>query len=183
MEQSGCFLHNPGVISAVLESTLAGGLEAARLLGATHGAIVAAIVVDGKLHLDAQALGGDVMTENNPNRKWIEDPKTGINYVGYATGKIMQSIRTGVPSNEGSALGYGESDAVGSYREICFCLDPDGNKIQFLLLAAYSGMSSEEDLRASQDACRDGWFQMSGYKNFDGSDIQLSRAVGHCINS
>jgi hypothetical protein len=142
--------------------------------------MVAAIVLDGKIHLDAQAFGGDVTNENNPDRNWEGDPNVGINYVGYATGKVMQSMRTKAPSNEEDALGYGESDSAGSYREICFCVDPAGNKIEFLLLAAYSGMEPEEDLQIAQIACRSGWIEMSEYMNSDGSDTRLCHIVGNC---
>lgn len=153
MDRKECFLHNPGVIAAVLKAAITSGLEEAASRNSKHGAMVAAIVLDGKLYLDAQALGGDVTKENDLDIKWEDNPNAGINYVGYAIGKVMQSIRTGTFSNEGKALGYGESDAVGSYCTMCFCID---SNVLFQLLTAYSGMSSEDDFRIAHEACNSG---------------------------
>lgn len=174
-----CFLRNPGVIDAILEATMKGGLEEATNLGAKMGVMVAAIVVDGELYPAARAFGNDIMEEIEPYKKWEGDQKIGVNYLGYAFGKLAQSIRTGLPSKEGSALGYGESDDAGSDLEICSCSNFMGPKT-FKLLAAFSGMSSKEDFQIAHAACGSGWFEMFGYKNLDGSDTGLLRIVdGH----
>lgn len=180
MDKVKCFLYDPGVMDAVLQAALAGGLKKAADLKAKQGAVVAAIVVNGELYLQSQAISGDVATEYDPDITWEEDPIIGINYVGYAIGKAMQTLRTSIPSKEGGAIGYGESNDVGSDREICFCHNHKGEKVQFLLILSYSGVSSQEDYQIARAASFSAWYKMSGYKNSNGSDIRLTRIAGSC---
>lgn len=178
---SNTFLHQPDVMSSILERILTFGITNAKSRGADHGAIVAAFYIDGELFLRSRACNGDIAKESNPNLTWEDDHHIGINYVGFAIGKIMQSIRTGTFSEEGSALGYGESDAKGSYREICFDRNKVGEDIPFELHAAFSGLDSDTDFDIAHEAIRSGWAEMQILKKrYDGHKGYVCRLTAGC---
>ena len=173
MKKVLCFLHDKGVIDIVLESALDGGMEEARHLGATNGAIAAAIIIDGELCLKSKALEYDVIKENNHKRPSNKEPETIINYVGHATIEIMKSVHTMTPPFGSATIIHEKSDDNGSDREIYFCKNHYGEESTFMLLTAYSGVGPINHYQVARTACCSAWLKMKDYKNPDGSSIGL----------
>lgn len=139
-------LRNPTFIQKVLEIGLKMLLEEAKSLGAVCGVGGVGIVVEGELQTKFAPLDGDWSLAYDADKQWDGESEKGINYLGFAMGKMAQSVRTKEPSTDYpiTRFDYGESNDDGSFCEAFYC---DG--FRYELHAVFSGLSSADDKRSS----------------------------------
>lgn len=148
------FLYGNKSLYGILDSGLEALMAKAEELGATCGAGGIAIVFeDGKLYSTFEPIDGDWSKSYDMEKTWPGESEKGIDYLGYAMGKMAQSVRTGKPSIEDGTPDYGESASIGSACLVCKLQALPGNEeTNFKLIAVYSGMTSEDDALASKSA-------------------------------
>ncbi|MEI7539507.1 MAG: hypothetical protein WCJ36_01920 [Candidatus Saccharibacteria bacterium] len=181
MKKVLCFLHKKGVVDIILELALSSGIKEAKCLGVTDGAIAAAIIVNGELYLKSRAFEGNKIKENNPNKLLDKGSKTIINYVGYATNKIMESVHTITPPFVETVPVHSEVNNIGLDYEVYFCKNQYEEESTFILTTAYSGADSINYHQITNTACRSAWQKMKNYKNPDGSSTELRNNIGVII--
>lgn len=173
MKKVPCFLDKKGVIDAVLKSAMDGGMENAKYLGLTDGAIAVVIIIDGELHLRSKAFEGDVIKGSNHNKPSNKEPEPATNYVCSVTVEIMKLVDTMTPPFGNATIAHEKSDNSSSDREIYFCENQHGEESTFMLLAAYSGAEPTSCYQIARTACCSAWLKMKDYKNPDGSSTSL----------
>jgi len=146
-------------IADILDTGIAALMKKADELGAQCGAGGVGILVDKRLYILCEPFR-DWMSAFDPTKTWPEDedfdpdnPRTGINYVGYALMKMAQSVRTGKPSQTIGILGYGEADDIGCAVGKCFIESLSEDYVT--IFAVFSGMTSKYDLISADTSVYD----------------------------
>jgi len=180
LDKSKFFLGKPSVRADVMETALNNGIAHAKELGATFGTLKVSIVLDGEEYSHAKSVGGNIAMDYNPTDEYEDMPGiVGTSYPGYASGKAYQSIRTGKPSEEGSALGFGESNSAGSDYKRFYRLNEDNETIEYAVVTVFSGLSPEQDFTVAQTAMGSAWYVMSCYDDLG----QPKESYGSCRNN
>lgn len=137
------FLKDSSIRNTLLESGLIKVMAAAEARNATCGVGGVAILYEGRLYPLFAPLHNDWSLAYDPDKQWPDETQKGINYLGYAMGKLAQAVRTKEPSTDFpiTHFDYGESNDVGSFCETMFL--EDGGSFEFH--AVYSGMESNQD--------------------------------------
>lgn len=136
-------LKDSSIRDSILEAGLIKVMAAAEARNATCGVGGVAILYEGRLYPLFAPLHNDWSLAFDPDKQWPGETEKGINYLGYAMGKLAQAARTNVPSTDCpiTRYDYGESNDVGSYCETIY-LEYGGS---FEFHAVYSGMESNQD--------------------------------------
>ena len=166
MGKSDLFISNPATLDELMSTALSFGIGYAKSIGAKFGTLVVTIVLNGKQYLQAESIGGDIATDYDPIITFDDSPGiVGINYPAYAAGKAYQSIRTGELSEEGVALGFGESDSAGSFCATWHYEDPtDKSVTSFFIATSFSGLTSLEDRCVAECAASGAWYKIIEYQ-------------------
>ena len=141
------FLKDSSIRDTILEAGLFKLMAAAEARDATCGVGGAAIVYEGRMYPLYAPLHDDWSLAFDPEKQWPGEKEKGIDYLGYAMGKMAQSVRTHEPSTDFPITKYdfGESNDVGSFCETISL--EDGGSFEFH--AVYSGMESNQDKASS----------------------------------
>ncbi|MEI6054402.1 MAG: hypothetical protein WCQ49_03525 [Candidatus Saccharibacteria bacterium] len=179
MENEKLFIGNPVIMDSVMSFALDSGIGLAESMGAKFGTLVITIVLNGKQYLQAATVYGDIFTDYSRVVTYDDAPGiVGINYPGYAAGKAYQSIRTGKPSKEGSALGFGESDSEGSYCSSWYYeVEGENRTFGFFLTTSFSGLKPEQDYVIAKSAAENAIDQLKEFLYSDGKRFYLAPRI------
>lgn len=149
-------LSDPSSIQRIFGAGIKELNNAANSLGATAGVCGVGILIGEKVLTEFSPLNGDWSLVSSPDETWPDDEAKGVNYLGYAMGKMAFAIRTKSDSATSSieALSYGESDSLGCayFKEADHVLDDSDNLLELDFLAVFSGMDERADLDAAKVA-------------------------------